>query len=442
MCAILILGVAGLAVDITQGLRVRTQLQATADAAALAAAIDLPDENRVIASAVAYSRANMARGEHGTVLRDSDVETGRWHPQYHLFDATSPTPDAVRVRVRRATENENPVPALLLRIVGWNKWDVTVHAIAQRFIPDCLTDGLVAEGQVVMSSNNRFSSGFCIHGQHGVRARQGNTFDRGARVTMPPGVDVTAPGGDVSGNPGLADALGQQILHPWMVNHVPAIIAGLLARDTALLPDYIDAELPVLIRDRNWDFADAAAGRIYHIECASPDRLSTVPAKTVLDRVAVVSDCNLNVHAGARLSDVLLASRGGGVPAPGESAAPGTGVGTGAKPEKKVGESRAAQKANILVSSNVHLGAADDCATGGGVQVFSTGNVQFSAGIVINGLQIVTAGDFDLGANNISVTGINAQAGGDIKLESMSDFTACGDGVPGLFTVDYYRLVY
>ena len=97
----------------------------------------------------------------------------------------------------------------------------------------------------------------------------------------------------------------------------------------------------------------------------------------------------------------------------------------------------------MLFSSNVKLGADDDCGPGGGVQVFSTDNIHFSAGIVINGLQVVAAGNIDLGANNTTIKGINAQAGGDIKLESMSNFAACGpDGTPGLFTVDYYRLVF
>ena len=41
---ILLVGITGLAVDVTDGFRSRTMLQATADASALAAVIDLPDE--------------------------------------------------------------------------------------------------------------------------------------------------------------------------------------------------------------------------------------------------------------------------------------------------------------------------------------------------------------------------------------------------------------
>ena len=42
MCFILLMGIGGLAVDITSGFRMQTLLQATADSAALAGVIDLP----------------------------------------------------------------------------------------------------------------------------------------------------------------------------------------------------------------------------------------------------------------------------------------------------------------------------------------------------------------------------------------------------------------
>jgi len=91
----------------------------------------------------------------------------------------------------------------------------------------------------------------------------------------------------------------------------------------------------------------------------------------------------------------------------------------------------------------VKLGADDNCAPGGGVQVFSTASIKFSSSMVINGLQIVAARDIDMGANDLTVKGINAQAGGNVPMQSNNRFTACGHGgTPHLFTVDYYRLVF
>ena len=52
---VLMVGICGLAVDSTDGFRNRTMLQATADSAALAAAIDLPNGQAAVASAAAYA---------------------------------------------------------------------------------------------------------------------------------------------------------------------------------------------------------------------------------------------------------------------------------------------------------------------------------------------------------------------------------------------------
>ncbi len=68
---ILLVGITGLAVDTINGLRNRTMLQATADAdaAALGGAIDLPDEDTAVATAVAYSADNMPVALYGSVLK-------------------------------------------------------------------------------------------------------------------------------------------------------------------------------------------------------------------------------------------------------------------------------------------------------------------------------------------------------------------------------------
>ncbi len=67
---ILLVGITGVAVDIINGFRTRTMLQATADAdaAALGDAIDLPAAAAAVTSAVAYSTGNMPAGLYGSVL--------------------------------------------------------------------------------------------------------------------------------------------------------------------------------------------------------------------------------------------------------------------------------------------------------------------------------------------------------------------------------------
>ena len=59
----------------------------------------------------------------------------------------------------------------------------------------------------------------------------------------------------------------------------------------------------------------------------------------------------------------------------------------------------------------------------------------------IEGLQVVAAGDVELGARDRGINGISVQSGQDITLNSNNAFGPCSGGAQDLFTVPYYRLV-
>ena len=415
MSFLIITAICGLAVDATNAFRARTMLQATADAAALAAAIDLPDTAVAAGIARTYAARNMPPSTHGEVLRPEDVSFGAWDAAARVFTAGAPEPDAVLVVLRRAAANGNAWPTSLLRIVGRSNWDISAAAIAQRFIPQCLTDGLVARGMVDISSNNAFSGGMCVHGNAGVDMQNENRFASGVRVSVPDlPDDLYVPSGDIGKNPGLADALVEDILDPRMVDHIEEIIAGLLDRAPAVTPDYINPNEPVIVKDDKFDFSDLEPGRVYHIQCPE-NKIANIPGDAPLDRVVIVADCRLHVGEGAQLSDVVLASR----------AAP-----------------NGNDKVNLDFAADVTLGADDDCAAGGGVQLFSTSSVHVPSSTTHNGVQIVAADDIDLGARVHGIHGMNAQAGGDITMTSRDAIGACTGGAPALFTSWYYRLVF
>jgi hypothetical protein len=67
--------------------------------------------------------------------------------------------------------------------------------------------------------------------------------------------------------------------------------------------------------------------------------------------------------------------------------------------------------------------------------------VKIASSAAIDGVQIVAANDIELGARDMGINGISAQAGGDITLTSNNMFGLCSGGAPDLFTVPYYRLV-
>jgi hypothetical protein len=360
-------------------------------------------------------------------------------------------PDAVRVTLHQTEANTNAVPVNFLRIIGLQSWNVNVEAVAQRFIPECLMDGLVARGIIDISSNNGFVNRICIHGQQGVIEAQHNYHELGVTVSTPDMYnDIVVPAGNYESNPGLPEALREMSLDPRMVNHVDEIMTDILALQDYVMPSYIDTDsggdggggcvgfgcggstggVTVEVRDKNWDFSDAEAGHIYHIVC-NPMQNVGIPQGTILTDVVIVSDCVISVGSGVFMSDVVLASLSTGNPGAGSGSGGGVSGAGGAGVEF----------ANITFAANVQLGTADNCQPGGGVQIFSNASVHFSSSMTINGLQVVAAGDVDLGARDMGVNGINIQAGGDINLTSNNMFGLCSGGAPNLQTVAYYRLV-
>ena len=460
----LLVGITGMAVDTTNGFRNRTMLQATADAAVLAAVIDLPDEAAALASAVASSQANMPDELYGPVLVAGDVEIGAWRVAVRDFeegevvvDALDPAgglfPDSVRVTLHQTAANANAVPVNFLRIMGLQSWDVNVEAVAQRYLPDCLTDGLVARGIVDISSNNGFINEICIHGQQGVEMQNHNDYELGVNVSMPDlDYQLVIPTGGMESNPGLLEAVREQSFEPRMVNHVNEIMADILALEDYVMPSYIDTSggegggfrlcigmdcvwisdgtggtpLTVEVRDEKWDFADAAPGNVYHIQCSN-NKTVGIPNGTELWEVVIVADCLIGVGSGVFLHDMVLASAAGVI--------------KDGKKDKSTYEAGLA-KHIITFSSGVQLGAVDNCQPGGGVLILANASIHFSSTTGYDGVQIVASGDVDLGARDMGINGINVQAGGDISLTRNNMFGLCSGGAPNLQTVAYYRLVH
>ena len=410
----------GLAVDVTNGFRNRTILQATADAAALAGAIDLPNQNAAVATAVNYSSGNMAGKMYGDVLKPEDVVIGTWNKTTRKFTPGGALPDSVYVRLRQTASNSNAVPVNFLRIIGLTQWEVNAQAIAQRFIPECLNDGLIARGIVDISSNNGFVNRICVHGQKGVHMQNHNSYQKGVTVSMPkPASQLVVPTNGMQSNPGLPEALRQNRLDPRMVNHINEIMTGVLNRQAYVMPNYINANRSVITVDDKFVFNTTTytQGRVYRVQC-NPNKQVSIANNAVIQNVAIISECGISVGSNATLINTVLGS---------------TALGNGPKP---------LDNSNINFSSNVNLGAPDNCQPGGGVQIFSSASVLFSSSMRINGLQVVAAGNVELGARDQGINGISVQAGQDIKLTSNNMFGLCSGGAPNLFTVNYYRLVH
>ena len=123
---------AALAIDIGHVASLQARLQATADAAGLAAAIAAQDDvDETPEVAVEYASKNMPVEAHGNVLKPSDVVLGNWDAGTHTF-----TPaggglciNAVEVITRRSEANGNPVGLFFARILRIYETDISARAV-------------------------------------------------------------------------------------------------------------------------------------------------------------------------------------------------------------------------------------------------------------------------------------------------------------------------
>ncbi len=159
-------------------------------------------------------------------------------------------------------------------------------------------------------------------------------------------------------------------------------------------------------------------GTVYVIGCDNPMGVFTLPSpevQPILEQVAIISECRIVGQSNMRLEGVLLAS---------------SAVGRGKKPWNK---------ATIRFPAGTQFGRQDDCAPGGGVQIYSASSVQIAPSGAIMGMQIVARGNVELTANE-TIDGLTIQTGENIKMTANA---AIGTGCPGEegTFVSRYRLV-
>jgi Flp pilus assembly protein TadG len=126
----IIFGAAAVSVDIGQLMYIEAELQSAADAAALAATEALDDEDEAKSLAVTYAELNMPVSANGNILDSDDVILGNWDEDTDEFTTDGSPTNAVKVTVRRATENGNAVELYFAKIIGIDTRDVEATATA------------------------------------------------------------------------------------------------------------------------------------------------------------------------------------------------------------------------------------------------------------------------------------------------------------------------
>ncbi len=466
----LYVAIGGLAVDMTDGYRTQSLLQSTADAAALAAVMSLPNEADGRQQAVSYSQDNMLQNTHGTVVRSGEVVFGTWTISPRNFAPGGVEPNAAMVTARRASGNENPLATNFLRIIGLVEWDVNAITIATRFYPDCLLRGnaLIAGNRVDLTSNNVLRN-TCVHGEnliedpahdYAVEIQNNGTIYDDVQISMPdeemmidrPTIcsneGLCTPGRITEGNlmPAEAFSIDEFITgmqDPTSTEYLPGDLYGVDGEGNTIFPPYnqidlsncsacIDIPPPVEYDPVTglplppgpitaYEYVEVMQpGNVYNFTCSDPMDVLKLPdpaIQPVLQGVAIISQCRINGHSNMVIEGSLLATSAIG------------------------GGSKGYEKAVIHFPSNVTFGANDNCAPGGNVGLYSAASVHISAAGAIDGLRIVARGDVELSAGQ-TADDLNISAGHNIRLTANNDIgTGCVGDAEGPLAWRY-RLVH
>ena len=384
-----LVAICGLAVDSTNGYRVQTMMQATADASAHAAVQSLPDETDAVITALDYVEYNMASADYGTLLSVDEVDIGTWAPATRTFiDGNTPA-NAVRVTLRSTAATGNPVPVNFLRIIGLMEWNITVQAIAAvGVLGNCLYGGFLSYGKVYSGSTNDYVDKLCIHGDLGVKVGSTNYFEDGVTVTMADSLDLLEASQD---NEGLEAALGvDDDMYLPLVGQVSSIVEGLKGV-TYVPPGFIVEQKVILGPGEYIKDVTLVPGTLYVSHEVVDFGSGSSGAPLQISDIAVVSTQEIKTGSFVELSNVLIATTG-----------------------------------KVTLGSENQIGTDAYCNSGkGAVHIFAGGEYSAGSQSTYSGVQLVGEGIVKLGSELTSMKGINVQAGGDIFWGSAELYGGC-----------------
>src|SRR5438270_1690662 len=212
---VIIVGMVAFAIDSGTITLARTQLQAAADAAALAGADALSTSPTAATTAAqTIGQANYAGGAHVSVVTSSDIEFGNWDTTTSKFTlltgAAASNANAVRVTCWLKQSRSTGLTLFFAPIWGNSVTDVKSQAIALAVPPTCgafvgLQDVSMTGGSFTDSYNSAtgsYSSGSA--GKDGTVCSNGNISLSGSGTVINgdahPGVGMSASGGGVTGS--------------------------------------------------------------------------------------------------------------------------------------------------------------------------------------------------------------------------------------------------
>ena len=180
---IVILAIAGIAIDTSRAIYTQQRLQIAADAAAHAAVVSLPDKTDAITAAIEISKTSMPDESFGNVLSQNDIEFGLWDPIDKEFELSNNNVNAVRVTTRQSDGISKAFRTMLLQLVGSDYWNMS--AVSVFSAGECAGNALLTDGEMQFDFNFSVSKTYCLFGE------TYSMKDEGTRTHIYVGSDAT-----------------------------------------------------------------------------------------------------------------------------------------------------------------------------------------------------------------------------------------------------------
>ena len=148
-------GFASLAIDMSYLYYMEGKVQTTADAAALAGAGQIPDLSKIREQAIDLARKNLPEDDNGEVVTEDNIALGSWNSATRVFTPSGDPSNAVQVIALRTADNDNAVELFFARALGFNEMDVEASAIVlRRDVSGCIVAlDPTADGALTISGN-------------------------------------------------------------------------------------------------------------------------------------------------------------------------------------------------------------------------------------------------------------------------------------------------
>lgn len=385
----------GLSVDYANGIRLKAQMQAAADAAALAAAIDLPDKNLATKEGLSIAKTNLPTAEHGGVVISSDFEYGQWDSNQSKFNVGGEPYNAVRVTANRNNNRNNPMGTYMLKLAGVASFNVSASSIALARPDDsCEDGGFFSADKIYSGSNNNYLNGFCLYGNKGVKVSSDNSFETGVKVAMSNLSDLEKGGK----NKGLSDALIENTYSLVLPSLVSGTIKDMENGTFSGLPSFITFG-PVKL-DKIEDKTKLQENTLYIVK-----DVADLGSDKTRKNIAIVAKKEVKVGSNNTLHNVVFATHD-----------------------------------KILFGSNNEIGLNTYCNSGEfNSYIFSSSNIEFGSNNTIRGVQMASREEIKLGSELGMVEGVHAEALGAFDYGSADNYSGCAGRLKSSFANPQYN---